>query len=66
MSAVKRPRKIHQTGPFNEDHTLRLPDWLEGAPPMPADWPVWHFWAMTGKAALNRTARQDMDKSCDS
>lgn len=51
-AAVKADRKIHQTGPWAEDGSLRLPDWLEGAPPMPELWPVEYFWMQAGRAVL--------------
>lgn len=39
-------------GPWDSDGNLRLPGWLEGAPPMPALWPVEYFWMMVGRATL--------------
>jgi hypothetical protein len=51
---VKAGRKIHETGPFDQDGNLRLPAWIEEAGPMPPTWPVFHFWAVAGKEALEK------------
>jgi len=52
MANVKRGKKIHEPGPWDENGQLRLPPWIEAAGPMDPAWPVVHFWVMTGKAAL--------------
>ena len=56
-AAVKAERKMHQIapwpdGPWDEAGNLRLPAWLEGAPPMPFDWPLTEFYIQVGKMTL--------------
>lgn len=52
MRAVKGHRKLHETGPWDEDGNLRLPAWIEQAGPMPATEPVWQLWAVVGREVL--------------
>jgi hypothetical protein len=46
---------VPDDGPWDRPGNLRLPAWLEGAPPMPELWPVFHFWMMAGREALRRS-----------
>ena len=37
---VKADREMHETGPWGEGGSLRLPEWMQGIPAMPDTWPV--------------------------
>lgn len=52
MTNVKAVRRMHETGPWDEHGNLRLPAWIQEAPPMPPEWPVWYFLAAVGLQAL--------------
>jgi hypothetical protein len=43
---------MHETGPWGEGGSLRLPEWMQGIPAMPDTWPVEYFWMQVGKMTL--------------
>lgn len=43
---------VPDDGPWDAAGNLRLPEWMQGAPPMPALWPVWYMWMMVGRAEM--------------